>query len=99
LAYVEQQDITLSMIIEAGLLQPGTIIYAASDINITGLLNKDGSINLMIDGKERVFPYPSGAARAIRKVSVSGWVFWKVKEAGKLVELLKFKQKYIESFI
>jgi len=91
--YLEQQDITLSMVIDAGLLKPGIIVYAASDTNITGLLNEDGSIELIINGIKKIFPYPSGAARAVRNISVSGWVFWKVKENGKLVELLKYKQQ------
>lgn len=91
--YLEQQDITLEMVIKAGLLEAGTAVYAASDSNITGMLNADGSIELTIDGTKKVFPYPSGAARAIRNISVSGWVFWKVKENGQLTDLIKCKQK------
>jgi hypothetical protein len=95
-AYLEQQDITLDMIIKVGLLKPGTTLYAASDNSATGTLNSDGSITLIIDGFERIFPYPSGAARAIRNISISGWVFWKVREGEKLIDLLSFKQKYID---
>ncbi|MFA6248446.1 MAG: hypothetical protein WC615_16015 [Mucilaginibacter sp.] len=91
--YLEQEDITLEMVIKAGLLKPGTTVYAASDSNITGTLNADGSIELTIDGTKKVFPYPSGAARAVRNISVSGWVFWKVKENGQLTDLLKYKQR------
>lgn len=81
------------MVIKAGLLEPGTTVYAASDSNITGTLNADGSIELTVDGIKKVFPYPSGAARAVRNISVSGWVFWKVKENDQLIDLLKYKQK------
>ena len=91
--YLEQQDITLAMVIEAGLLKPGITVYAASDNNITGILNGDGSIELVINGSKKIFPYPSGAARAVRNISVSGWIFWKVKEDGKLVELLRYKRQ------
>lgn len=95
-AYAEQQDITLEMVIKAGLLKPGTKLYASSDKNIIGILNEDGSIELIIDGIKKIFPYPSGAARAIRNISVSGWVFWKVMEDGSLLELLKFKKRFLE---
>jgi hypothetical protein len=81
------------MVIKAGLLEPGIIVYAASDSNITGTLNADGSIELTINGRKKVFPYPSGAARAVRNISVSGWVFRKVKENDQLIDLLKYKQK------
>lgn len=92
--YLEEQDITLEMIIKVALLKPGTLVYAASDDAVTGILNDDGSITLKIDGIIKTFPYPSGAARAVRNISVSGWVFWKVKEDGKLIDLLKYKEKY-----
>lgn len=92
--YLEEQDVTLEMIIKANLLNPGTVLYAASDNAITGVLNSDGSISLKIDGEVKKFPYPSGAARAIRNISVSGWVFWKTNEDGKLIELLKYKERY-----
>lgn len=92
--YLEEQDVTLEMIIRAGLLKPGTVLYAASNNAIMGKLNSDGSISLKIDGAIKTFPYPSGAARAIRNISVSGWVFWKIKEDGKLIDLLKYKERY-----
>nr|WP_255497818.1 hypothetical protein [Pedobacter sp. AK013] len=91
---MEEQDITLEMVINAGLLKPGTQIYAASDNTVTGTLNGDGSITLKIDDVIKTFPYPSGAARAIRNISISGWIFWKVKEDDKLIELLAYKEKY-----
>ncbi|MFD1257882.1 hypothetical protein ACFQ3S_13825 [Mucilaginibacter terrae] len=94
--YQEQQDVTLEMLIQAGIIQAGTTLFAASDSNITGTLNANGSITLMIDGKEKLFPYPSGAARAIRNVSVSGWTFWRIKKDQEFVELLKIKQRYLE---
>lgn len=92
--YLEQQDVTLEMLIKAGIIKVGTIVYAASDNRITGTLNIDGSITLIIDGKTKVYPYPSGAARAVRNISVSGWIFWKVNEDGQLIELRKYKEKF-----
>ncbi|MBD1395498.1 restriction system modified-DNA reader domain-containing protein [Mucilaginibacter glaciei] len=93
--FIEQQDITLEMVINAGLLKPGIILNAASDTNITGILNIDGSIELIIKSSKKVFPSPSGVARAVRNISVSGWVFWKVLEGEKFVERIKYKQKYL----
>nr|WP_315418009.1 hypothetical protein [uncultured Pedobacter sp.] len=92
--YIEQQDVTLDIIIKSGLLKENTTVYAGSDTSITGTLNLDGSITLLIGGIEKTYPYPSGAARAIRNISVSGWVFWKVLENGEFVELLTFKRRF-----
>lgn len=94
--HIEQQDITLEILIKAGVLQLGTTLYAASDNTIEGMLNADGSISLIVDDLKKIYPYPSGAARAIRNVSVNGWLFWRVKEGQEFIELSKFKQKYLK---
>ncbi len=91
--YLEHQDVTLKMVIDAGLLKPGTIIYASSDNKITGILNDDGSITIEKNGITKNYPYPSGAARAIRGVSISGWIFWLVLEEGNFISLLEYKKK------
>lgn len=95
--YTEVPDITLRMIIEASILEAGTKVFAASDDNVTGTLNKDGSITLTIDGQPKIFPYPSGAARAITKTSVNGWIFWKINDNGSLNDLTFYKRKYVET--
>jgi hypothetical protein len=95
--YAEQADVTLEMIINAGILQPGTKLYAASDNKVTSTLNVDGSVTLELNGEEKIYPYPSGAARAVRNISVSGWVFWRVMEDGRFIELTEFKHRYLKS--
>lgn len=95
--YTEVPDITLSMIIEAGILTPGTTVHAAHDEKILGTLNIDGSITLNTNNQEQTFPYPSGAARAITRTSVNGWIFWKIKDNGQTNDLSYYKKKYIEA--
>lgn len=95
--YIEVPDITLRMIIEAGIIKAGTTLFAASDKNITATLNDDGSLNLIINNEPKIFPFPSGAARAITKTSVSGWIFWKIDDNGILNDLTFYKRKYIET--
>lgn len=93
--YQESPDIDLKKLIEDGYIQPNINVYASSDLNIIGLLNENGAIILRINGQERVFPYPSGAARAIVKLSVNGWKFWKIKENDKFLELSEIKKRYL----
>jgi hypothetical protein len=72
-------------------------VYADLDKSIQGVINIDGSITLNIDKKEQTFPYPSGAARAITKTSVNGWIFWMIGEGDTLKDLTFYKKKYIEA--
>lgn len=94
--HLEVHDITLRMIIEAGLIKAETKVFAATDDKISGVLNSDGSITLNIDNQPKNFPFPSGAARSITKTSVSGWIFWKIDDNGRINDLLFYKKKYIE---
>jgi hypothetical protein len=48
MGYIEIQDVTLQMIIEAGFIAPDTTVYNIVNENIVGNLNKDGSITLNI---------------------------------------------------
>ena len=93
--YEEKPDIELKTLIDEGFIKPNTIVYATSNQKIEGLLNKDGAIILKIDESERIFPFPSGAARAIVNTSVNGWKFWKIKEDDNFIELSEVKKRYL----
>ena len=74
-----KQRVTLSDLIGAGLLDPGTTLYArkAYDYRPATVLS-DGRIDL--DGE--IFESPSGAAKGITGSSVNGWWFWKLDTLG-----------------
>jgi hypothetical protein len=95
--YEEKPDIELKNLIDEGLIKPNTKVYASSDEKIEGLINKKGAIILTIDGKEKIFPFPSGAARAIVNLSVNGWKFWRIKENERFVELSEIKKRYLNT--
>ncbi|MDG5800671.1 hypothetical protein QA597_09900 [Marinilabiliaceae bacterium ANBcel2] len=95
--YEEKPDIGLKKLIDEGLVKPDTKVYASSDEKIEGHINKDGAIILIIDGKEKSFPYPSGAARAIVNLSVNGWKFWRIRENERFVELSEIKKRYLHT--
>jgi len=97
MGYTEIPDITLQMIIEAGIIAPNIELYNSFDESIIGTLNENGSITLTIEGKVKNFPYPSGAARAIVNLSVNGWIFWKIKENGVLNTLSFYKERYYKN--
>jgi len=93
--YEEKPDIELKKLIDEGFIKPDIKVYATSNQNIEGVLNKDGAIILKIDGSEKIFPFPSGAARAIVNLSVNGWKFWKIKEDDNFIELSEIKKRYL----
>lgn len=96
--YPEVPDITLKMIIDSGLIKPDTKVFASSNPEISGKINQDGSISLFIDNQQKNFPFPSGAARSIVKISVNGWIFWKIMDSGQLKDLSHFKKEYLKRF-
>lgn len=96
--YNEVPDITLKMIIDSGLIKPDTKVYSSINPEIIGNINHDGSISFFIDNQQKIFPFPSGAARAIAKTSVNGWLFWKIMDSGQLKELSHYKKEYMRQF-
>ena len=92
--YKEIPDITLKMIIDAGIIAIGTKVYAYPDNKIFGTLDEEGAITVNICTELKTFPFPSGAARAIIKTSVNGWKFWRILENGQYNELSYYKEKY-----
>lgn len=77
-------EITIKMLLESGLVEPGTIIYSDTKPVKTAKINSDGLISIDIDGNRKLYPYPSGAARAIVNLSVNGWTFGKSKSTESL---------------
>ena len=99
MSYNEFPDITLKMLIEAGAILPNTKVYASKDHEIVGNINSDGSISLIINNQEKKYPFPSGAARAITKSSVNGWLFWRINISGAYIELANIKKDYQRNLI
>lgn len=65
--------------------------YTSTNEKISGIIN----IEINIEGVKKVFPFPSGAARAFAKTSVNGWKFWKINYNNQLIELTELKRKYL----
>ena|SRR5688500_8308089 len=92
--YKESPDITLKMIIAAGIIEAGTKVYARSNMDIVGVITSNGGIILKIGNEEIIYPYPSGAARSITKSSVNGWIFWMIKIGNDFQELSVIRELY-----
>ncbi len=88
--------ITLEMIIDQGLINPNIPIFGPKSDTPTGILNSDGSVSVTIIGKAKTYPYPSGAARSIEKMSLNGWIYWHVNDNGTYRNLDYYRKKYIE---
>lgn len=91
-------EITIKMLLESGLIKPGTNIYSDTHPVKTATINSDGLISIDIDGNRKLFPYPSGAARALVNLSVNGWTFWRIKIDGELMEISYLRTIYKKRF-
>jgi hypothetical protein len=89
-------EITLKMLLEEGIIKTGTILYSDTNPTKTAKITSEGYIDLNIDGKQKLYPYPSGAARALVNLSVNGWKFWKIKVNNELKEISELRQIYKE---
>ena len=57
--HLEKTNVTLKMLIESEILSPGLELVCANP-KVHGILNGDGSIKIIMDGKEKIFPFLSG---------------------------------------
>lgn len=96
ITYSLEPSITLKMIIDGGILHAGIKLYTPSNDKVFGTLNLDGSITLEINNDLKKFYSPSGAARAIEKKNLNGWIYWRVRESNTYQDLRYFRNKYIE---
>ena len=94
MGFIGITNITLKMIIDSGLIKPDTTIYSLSQPQVIGNINSDGSITLVVDNQNKVFISPSGAAREVVKLSVNGWIFWKIFIDNDYKELSILREKY-----
>jgi hypothetical protein len=92
--YKETPDITLKMIIDAGIIKPGAEVYASTNLEIVGHITNEGGILLSNGCEEILHPYPSGAARSVTKSSVNGWKFWLIKIGSDFQELRVIRELY-----
>jgi len=89
-------EITLKMLLDDGVIEKGTVLYSETNPIKTAKINPDVFIDLNIDGTQKLYPFPSGAARALVNLSVNGWKFWKVKINNELKEISELRQIYKE---
>ncbi len=89
-------EITLKMLLDEGIVENGTVFYSDTKPVKIAKINSEGYIELNIDGSLKVFPFPSGAARALVNLSVNGWKFWKIKINNELKEISELRQLYKE---
>jgi hypothetical protein len=92
--YPEAPGITLKTLLDEGILPAGILLHPLTDSTIPGTLMADGSIRLQLGNSFKDFPSPSGAARAIGKRSLNGWLFWQVMEGQSLYNLAHYRKLY-----
>ena len=97
MGFIEYTNITLKMILDSGLIEPDTLIYSSSQPEVKGKINSDGSITLLLDRQDKVFHSPSGAARAVVKLSVNGWTFWRFLINNEYKELSFLRELYYDA--
>ncbi|TBO42253.1 restriction system modified-DNA reader domain-containing protein [Pedobacter kyonggii] len=94
---IELTEVTLKMILDAGILKPGTRLFASTHPNVNALLTGDGKINIDFDGQIRTFDFLSGAARSLTNLSLNGWKFWSVEIDNEWKEVSYLRELFIKA--
>ncbi|MCB9044677.1 MAG: hypothetical protein H6550_00930 [Chitinophagales bacterium] len=89
--------ITIKDLLEKGIICDGTKVFSNSS-NIEGTIQSNGDIQIEIKGVTRIFPFPSGAARAVEGKSLNGWIYWKIYDSDtqSYKELDFYRKKYLQ---
>lgn len=93
--HLEKTSITLRMLFDAGLLKVGQEVFSANP-EASGVINKDGSLKVFYQGREKNFPFLSGAARYVENRSLNGWIYWFVEEGGQRKSLDSIREQYLK---
>jgi alkylated DNA nucleotide flippase Atl1 len=77
--------IQVKHLVEAGLLQPGTVLNPRPGTwqSRTALVRPDGLLE--VDGK--TFETPSGAGRFVKNGNTNGWSFWRLDDGRRLLDV------------
>ncbi|HWK25193.1 MAG TPA: DUF262 domain-containing protein [Solirubrobacter sp.] len=77
--------IQIKHLVEAGLLQPGTVLNPRPGNwqSRTALVRPDGLLD--VDGK--TFETPSGAGRFVKNGNTNGWSFWRLDDGRRLLDV------------
>lgn len=88
--------VTLKDLIQSGIIKSGTKLFSPTN-NAIGQIDDSGSITITINGKSQIFYSPSGAARAIEKKSINGWIYWQLidSHSNSLENLSFFREKHL----
>ncbi|MEJ5829053.1 hypothetical protein V7S65_20990 [Chitinophaga sp. CCNWYY40] len=93
---LQKTNVTLKMLLDTKILSQGQQIFCTKP-DIHGILNEDGSITIIIEGKQKGFDFLSGAARHIEKRSLNGWTYWWVVVNGEKYSLDGFRDQYLKT--
>ncbi|WP_300601966.1 hypothetical protein [Niabella sp.] len=93
----ERTAVTLKMILEKGILQANVKLTSMSNPEVEGVLNEDGSITVVANGKKKIFSFPSGAARYIERKSINGWIYWQIALKDVKYNLSHYRDLYINA--
>lgn len=88
-----QAQVSVSQLVEAGLLRPGQVLRFQGRSSVEAKLDSRGCV------KFRSVSYGSpsaAAAAAARGVSTNGWIAWRVKYEGRWVALADLRRRFLE---
>lgn len=84
------------MLFDAGHLKVGQEVFSANP-EATGIINKDGTLKVFYQDREKNFPFLSGAARYIENRSLNGWIYWFIEVDGQRESLDSIRELYLKS--
>lgn len=88
-------SIHLKDLVDDGIILPNTKIMGRKNkISFQGTITQNGQILVNINGVNKYFDSPSGAAKAILGHDINGWDWWSVIKEDKKISLSVFREKY-----
>ena len=88
-------SIQLKDLIDEGILSPNTkIVRRGRNETFYGTITQYGKILVSVNGSNKIFDTPSGAAEKLTGRSINGWDWWSVLKDGREIKLSVFREKY-----
>lgn len=91
------ERVNLVDLINAGIIPPNTEVYAYyKNSRFSATLLADGTIEMVVKRKKKVFDSQRSAALAITGYQVDSWKFWRLDFEGKPLILDDYRHKYFK---
>lgn len=87
--------IKLKDLINDGLIVPNSkVVHHGRKITYYGIITQSGQLQVSLNGTNKIFDSPSGAAESIKNAPINGWDWWFLITDNKEIKLSILRDKY-----